>query len=573
MNQIPRPEYPQPQFQRETWQNLNGQWDFLIDAGASGLDQHFETTGTFDRQITVPFAPESPLSGINEKDFMQAVWYRRHITLTEAQLQNVVRLHFGAVDYEAHVFVNGEEIGQHRGGYASFAFDIQAALVPGDNTLVICAIDHLRSGAQPSGKQSRAYQSQGCDYTRTTGIWQTVWLEFLPIVHVQDVQFTPNRLAQSVTVAVTLAGQADLAVAVSYQGQACGQAQLDGAHGQVSFTIPLSEVHLWEAGHGRLYDVTVSFGADTVKSYFGLRDVRFDGLKFLLNDQSVFQRLVLDQGFYPDGIYTAPTDEAFKKDIQLSLDAGFNGARLHQKANDPRLLYWCDKMGYLVWGEMASWGVDMASAEGLYNFLPEWEEIVARDINHPAIITWCPFNESWDINGRQQRKDAISIVYATTKQLDPSRPCVDVSGNFHTAQTDVYDLHDYEQDPAKFAEHFDGSKWPNGQFRDEHEGRQYYHAGWPLAVSEYGGIKWAPDVAKDAAWGYGDGPETPEAFLARYKGLTEVLLNDPRICSFCYTQLYDVEQERNGLYYYDRTPKFDVALFKAINAQIAAIER
>nr|WP_257793762.1 glycoside hydrolase family 2 TIM barrel-domain containing protein [Lacticaseibacillus kribbianus] len=392
----------------------------------------------------------------------------------------------------------------------------------------------------------------------------------MPQTHVETVRFVPDVASQSVTVQLTLAGEASLDVAVTYAGKPVGEAHVDQAAGTLTIGVPLSEKHLWEIGHGRLYDVVLTFGADRVTSYFGLRDVRYDGYKFLLNGKSVFQRLVLDQGFYPTGIFTAPDDATFEADIALSVACGFNGARLHQKVVDPRYLYHCDRAGYMVWGEMASWGIDMADADGLYHFLPEWLAAVRRDWSHPSIVTWCPFNETWDIDGRPQRLDAINLVYQTTKALDATRPCVDTSGNYHGA-TDLYDVHDYTQDPAVMAQHFDGTQAANGEFWDEHDARQHYQAGLPIAVSEYGGIKWAPGTAEGVAWGYGE-PTDEAAFAARYRGLTDVLLGNPHVSSFCYTQLYDVEQERNGLYYYDRTPKFNPALFAAINQQKAAIE-
>ncbi|WP_056950880.1 glycoside hydrolase family 2 protein [Lacticaseibacillus nasuensis] len=570
MTTIPRPEFPEPQFQRDHWQNLNGQWDFLIDDGDSGLDRHFETTGDFDQQITVPFCPESELSGIHHLDFMPAVWYRRTVTVSAAELAGVVRLHFGAVDYETHVFVNGEAVGTHRGGYSSFAFDIQAHLHEGANTLVVCARDDLRSGKQPNGKQSHLYYSHDCDYTRTTGIWQTVWLEFLPQTHVQSVKFFPNVARTSVAVQLQTVGAGDVTIAISYQGQPCGQATVASTGQLATVEIPLSEQHLWELGHGRLYDVTLTIGDDVVHSYFGLREVRLEGYKFMLNDRSVFQRLVLDQGFYPTGIYTAPSDADFVRDIELAKAAGFNGARLHQKPVEARYLYHCDQAGYMVWGEMASWGIDGSRPEAIYHFLPEWQELVARDINHPAIVTWCPFNETWDVDGRPQLKEIWATTYHVTKATDPTRPCVDTSGNYH-AVTDIYDIHNYEQDPAKFAEEFDGAQQPNHEFWDEHDARQQYQAGQPINVSEYGGIKWAPSE-ETAGWGYGDGPKTEAEFMARYAGLTKVLLANPHLSGFCYTQLYDVEQERNGLYYYDRSAKFDMGEIKAATEAKAAIE-
>ncbi|WP_225884238.1 glycoside hydrolase family 2 protein [Lacticaseibacillus mingshuiensis] len=559
---IPRPEYPLPQFERQNWVNLNGQWQFLIDNGDSGCEQDFQNTAPFDQEITVPFAPESDLSGIGHKDFMNAVWYQRTITVSEADLKQVLRLHFGAVDYEAHVYVNGVEVGTHRGGYSSFFLDIQDACTPGDNRLTVLARDPMRAQAYPHGKQSHVFYSQGCDYTRTTGIWQTVWLEKLPVAHLASVNYAPNIAAPAVTLQLKVTALGTVHAAIAYDGVACGEGDVAIAGTTGSVTIPLSEKHLWEIGHGRLYDVTLTFGEDEVHSYFGLREVAMNNGQFLLNGQPVFQKLVLDQGFYPDGIYTAPSDDALKNDIALSQACGFNGARLHQKAFEPRFLTHCDEAGYIVWGEMASWGLNVAKADAPLWFLPEWEEVMARDTAHPAIVTWCPLNETWDIDGHQQNNDVLALIYHTTKAIDPSRPVVDTSGNFHVI-TDIYDVHNYEQDPAKLKEKFDGSKQPNGHFWDEHDARQQY-AGQPINVSEYGGIKWVPDAdAQNRAWGYGEGPKDEADFVARFKGLGDVLLDDADVYGFCYTQLYDVEQERNGLYYYDRTPKFDVAQFKA----------
>lgn len=336
-------------------------------------------------------------------------------------------------------------------------------------------------------------------------------------------------------------------------------------------TVPVSQLHLWEAGAGNLYDLVVEFEEDYVKSYFGMREIRLEGEKFLINGKSVFQRLVLDQGFYPDGIYTAPDEESLIKDIELSLGAGFNGARLHQKVFEPRFLYHCDRLGYLVWGEYGNWGLDYSAMDGLKHFLPEWLESVERDFNHPAIVGWCPFNETWDYKGRKQDDDLLSIVYKMTKAYDNTRPCIDTSGNFHVA-TDIYDLHDYEQNPEKFAESY-RSFAEGKELRETHPGRQTPVKGVPVFISEYGGIKWDVEGANEKSWGYGDGPKTEEEFISRYKGLTDSLIDNPHMFGFCYTQLYDVEQETNGLYTYCRKPKFDMDIFKKINERKAAIEK
>lgn len=570
MGSLPRPEHPQPQMERSAWRSLNGAWQFAFDFGKSGLDRHFERRDALDTTITVPFCPESVLSGVHYTDFIPAVWYARAFTLTPEELSGRVLLHFGAVDYEAHVFVNGEPAGTHRGGYTSFCFDITDLCHAGENRLSVYAEDDNRSGKQPHGKQCESFDSQGCDYTRTTGIWQTVWLEFVPETYIQSVQYYSNITEGTLLVQAKLCGAGTFTVQASFEGRPCGEASARAENGFAAVTLPLSELHLWDVGRGNLYDLTLTFGGDSVKSYAGMREVRIEGRSVLLNGRPVFQRLVLDQGFYPDGIYTAPDDSALVRDIELSLAAGFNGARLHQKVFEPRFLYHCDRLGYLAWGEMANWGLDYSDPAALEAFLGEWLDALGRDFNHPSIVGWCPFNETWDREGRRQLDSLLAMVYRVTKQLDPTRPCIDTSGNFHVV-TDIYDVHDYEQDPASFAAHYEAFR-TGGAFYDEHAARQQYDGKKPMFVSEYGGIKWNPQGDVEKAWGYGDGPATEEAFIERYRGLTEALLSNPNMFGFCYTQLYDVEQETNGLYTYSREPKFDMAVFHAINTQPAACE-
>ena len=570
MGSLPRPEHPQPQMERSAWRSLNGAWQFAFDFGRSGLDRHFERRDALDTTITVPFCPESVLSGVHYTDFIPAVWYARAFTLTPEELSGRVLLHFGAVDYEAHVFVNGEPAGTHRGGYTSFCFDITDLCRAGENRLSVYAEDDNRSGKQPHGKQCESFDSQGCDYTRTTGIWQTVWLEFVPETYIQSVQYYSNITEGTLLVQAKLCGAGTFTVKASFEGRPCGEASARAENGFAAVTLPLSELHLWDVGRGNLYDLTLTFGSDSVKSYAGMREVRIEGRRVLLNGRPVFQRLVLDQGFYPDGIYTAPDESALVRDIELSLAAGFNGARLHQKVFEPRFLYHCDRLGYLAWGEMANWGLDYSDPAALEAFLGEWLDAVDRDFNHPSIVGWCPFNETWDREGRRQLDSLLAMVYRVTKQLDPTRPCIDTSGNFHVV-TDIYDVHDYEQDPASFAAHYEAFR-TGGAFYDAQAARQQYDGKKPMFVSEYGGIKWNPQGDVDKAWGYGDGPATEEAFIERYRGLTEALLSNPNMFGFCYTQLYDVEQETNGLYTYSREPKFDMAVFHAINTQPAACE-
>jgi len=564
---IYRVEHPKPQFERAGWKNLNGTWQFEIDRGNSGAARKiYDDSVRLSSEICVPFCPQSELSGIRDVDFMNSVWYKRTVELTEAEVSGKVYLHFGAVDYLATVYVNGVRCGEHKGGYVSFKVDVTDYVHAGVNTLCVHAEDDERNRLIPCGKQSYEYASRGCHYTRTTGIWQTVWMEFLPVTHIEKVKYLTDTDAGTLTVIADVCGASTLTVAASFAGKDCGRASAVSDGRQLVLTLKLTEKHLWEIGKGGLYDLTLTYGEDTVKSYFGLRSIDYRDYKFFLNGKSVFQRLILDQGFYPDGIYTAPSDAELEADIDRSVAMGFNGARLHEKVFEERFLYHADRKGYLVWGEFPNWGLDHSYADSIYGILPEWLEEVERDFNHPAIVGWCPFNETWDQNGRKQYDDALAVVYYATKPADPTRPCIDTSGNFHVV-TDIYDVHDYEQDPAKFAETH-ASLATDGTYRDRFGNRQNYDGKLPFFVSEYGGIQWTDK----GGWGYGNAPKTEEEFLARLKGLTDVLLDNPRIFAYCYTQLTDVEQEQNGLYTYDRKPKFDPAIIHAIFSKKAAVE-
>jgi len=563
--------------------NLNGRWEFLLDTGVSGLDRELWRAENFEAaraasvtptEITVPFCPESRLSGVGITDWMNAVWYRRGFVLTGEQAGERTLLHFGAVDYRCEVWVNGEKAGEHTGGYSSFEFDISALVRAGENTLVVYAEDDNRSGKQPIGKQCTRYHSEACSYTRTTGIWQTVWLEFTPRDAISYAKITPLVAARCALIDAEVTGGERLTAEAFYGGRSVGKGCADVCGGRAHIELELKELHLWDAGRPELYDLTLSLdGRDTVKSYFGMRstEVKPDGL--YLNGRPVFMRTVLDQGFNPEGIYTAPDDAFLRRDIELSMDLGMNGARLHQRVFEERFLYWADRLGYLVWGEYAD-GHDISDGRGIGYFLPEWMETVRRDLSHPCIIGWCPQNESY------WNKDldplCLKVCYTVTKDMDPTRPVIDSSGGVHFL-TDMYDIHDYEQDPARFRESFDrmleDPAYVHNPIHQE-QLRMSVYSGQPVWVSEYGGTYWNPE--EPGGWGYGSAPRTEEEFAARYVGLTEVLLENPRICGFCYTQLTDIEQEQNGLYKYDRSRKFGDAVYDAIrevNVRRAAIEK
>ncbi len=579
-----RTEHPNPQFQRESWLNLNGLWKFAFDFGKSGMERKWyldseDVLKKFTLDINVPFCPESVLSGIEYKDFIPAVWYRKEIELSEKQLSGRTIIHFGAIDYECTVFVNGIKAGHHIGGYSSFSFDITEYVHVNKNVIVVYAVDDVRNKLQPRGKQSESFYSKGCDYTRTTGIWQTVWLEFVPEIYVKNIKYYPDIAERCFYADVQIRGKGTLKISAIYNGKECGSVIKEVSGDDNKLCIPLNELHLWECGNGRLYDIKIELlsvingnvTVDKISSYAGMRQIEIDGYHFKLNGVTVFQRTVLDQGYYRKGIYTAPSDDDLLNDIKLSKSLGFNGARLHQKIFEPRFLYYCDREGYLVWGEYGNWGLDLSEPESFLNFMSEWLEAVERDFNHPSIIGWCPFNETWDYDGRKQNNKILANTYKMTKAIDSTRPCIDTSGNFHVI-TDIYDLHNYRQDVKEFGECY-ADFAAGGAFHEEHSERQSYVKGLPVFISEYGGIKWNVEKDMSDAWGYGDAPKTEDEFIQRYKGLTSALMDNPNIMGFCYTQLYDVEQETNGLCDYDRKPKFDVNVFCKINSREAAIEK
>lgn len=574
---IPRSEHPKPQFLRESWENLNGEWEYEFDFNRSGKEKNYQNR-SFDNKITVPFCPQSKLSGVEYTDFIPGIWYRRSVNITKEQTEGNIFIHFGAVDYHTEVFVNGKFVGSHDGGYVSFKFDITAYLSEGENSVCVYAEDDEKSNMIPKGKQSDRLYHYDCLYTRTTGIWQTVWLEFTPESYIDKVKFYPDSEGKNVRIDIFAVGDNLLEADVEYNGKRVGGYSGKLENGKNGITISLSETHFWEPGKGNLYDVVFRYGEDTVKSYFGIRTVNLSGRKFLLNGKSVFQRFILDQGFYPDGIYTAPDDSELVGDIRRSIELGFNGARLHEKVFEERFLYYCDKLGYMVWGEYPNWGLDHTNLLAVNGILSEWLEEIDRDFNHPAIIGWCPFNETWDRNEKKQSDELLQIVFNATKAADDTRPCIDTSGVFHVKKdgkniTDIYDVHNYTQNKWEIMDAYGHIK-ENGTIVDHiakkgNTVRQEYDGVLPLFISEYGGISWTKETD---IYGYGKKPEDLEEFYDRFSGLTEALLDNDCIMGFCYTQLTDVEQEQNGLYTYDRRLKFDKERIKKSVSKKAAIE-
>ena len=573
---IPRPEHPNPQWKRKSFVNLNGEWMFEIDRSVSGYDRNFHTASTLDGKIIVPFVPESSLSGVCDKDFMNQVWYKKVLHFEESDLKGRrIIFHIGAADFKTTVYVNGKTAGRpHIGGYVAFEYDITNLLTAGDNVITVQCYDDTRSGSQPSGKQSTNSYSRGCLYTRNTGIWQTVWYESVPESYIKYARITPDANNCSVSISAELIGSGDIKAEAYFAGKKVGEASKKNVSVTANLEIALSESHLWDLGEGNLYELKLTFGEDEVESYFGLRHIEMKDGKFYLNGRSVFQRLVLDQGYYADGIITAPTEEALIKDIECSLSAGFNGARLHQKVFEPLFLYHADRLGYMVWGEYGSWGIDHSNIANISTFLPDWLSSVRRDYNHPSIVGWCPFNETWNYADRPQNNEALRIVYEETKLLDPTRPCIDTSGNYHVI-TDIFDVHDYEQNPEVFKANYD-KLYTEGKLHDRFAHRQTWR-GEPVFISEYGGIGFKLETNDNAdrktSWSYGESTKSYEEFYARYKGLTDAILDNPKMFGLCYTQLTDVEQEVNGLFtFVDRAPKFDMEIIKSITARKAVVE-
>lgn len=566
----PRNEYPRPQFERTEWINLNGTWSFDFDFGKTGRDRNLQASQGLPQQITVPFCPESSLSGIGHTDHMEQVWYQRKISIPAEWSGKKIFLNFGAVDYCAEIYIDGKFVHRHTGGSSSFAVDLSRKVEPGKtHNLVVLVMDDLRSGLQTGGKQSGNFYSGGCSYTRTTGIWQTVWMEAVAPTGLRSVFARPDIDAAQLIIEPDFYAESNgiLEITLKAEGKVVAHKEVKCCNSSVA-VLPVKKMKLWSPESPFLYDIEYVVKdidgkvVDRVKSYTGMRKVHTEGGRFYLNNKPYFQRLVLDQGFYPDGIWTAPSDEALRNDIILSKEAGFNGARLHQKVFEERFYYWADKLGYLTWGEAASWMMDINRDLAVRNFLSEWQEIVIRDRNHPSLVIWTPMNESWGGN-REVYVRMMQDIYKSTKALDPTRPINDASGGHHV-MTDIWTIHNYEQDGIRLKEQLElkPGREPMSPPRD----KEYLpvYDGQPLILDEFGGIAWMAEKDRKNSWGYGGYPENEEAFYKRLEGQIDAILASPQICGFCYTQLTDVEQEKNGIYYYNRNPKFDMKRIKSI---------
>jgi beta-galactosidase/beta-glucuronidase len=589
--------HPRPQLTRPGWTDLCGEWDFAYDPDDIGIADRWQVDGSaFDRRITVPFPPESAASGIGDPGFHPVVWYRRTF---RHQLRPDERLivHFGAVDYRATVWVNGRLVATHEGGHTPFHGDVTAALdEDGTGVLVVRAEDPPDDLEQPRGKQDWEAEPHAIWYRRTTGIWQPVWLEAVPTTHVTEVRWTPDLVRSTMGLSVRLhrAGPAPLRLRVRlelrgevlaedvYQVRGDSLQREIGLH--VDSTAQGRREHMWSPGYPNLIDATLTVldgdrVVDEVRSYTALRSIRADGGRILLNEQPYFLRLVLAQNFWPDSHLAAPSADALRREVELVKELGFNGIRVHQKIEDPRFLYWCDRLGLLVWAELPS----------AYEFSPvavrrltrEWLEFLARDYNHPCVIAWVPVNESWGVPALERSPEQRSFVrtlYHLTKALDPTRLAVGNDG-WEQVVTDVLTVHDYSGRPQTLRDRYGDHEALELTLRRVQPGYRHVllaeaaRGEEPVVLSEFGGITLNTDDAPDgqaAAWpGYGSVQDAGQ-LLRAYEALLEAVLASPALAGFCYTQLTDTLQERNGLLDERRRPKADPAAIARATRRVSA---
>ncbi len=583
MHEPIRMEHPRPDRLRQYWQTLNGQWNFAFDREKTGKKEAWYRQFPAGTKIEVPFCYQSKLSGIDSREHCDVVWYQRSFTVAP-ELNQRRLLHFGAVDYRADVWLDGQYLGGHEGGYTPFTFDITDLTQPGStHSLTLRAEDRLDCD-QPRGKQSFRPEPFACWYTPVTGIWQSVWLEGVGEYYPVDFRLTPDLERGSLRVEISLnelPRNAQLRLTASFQSDIVAKQEvtvLTDRFVQTELFLRHNEqlegFHMWWPNDPKLYDLrieTIVDGEtiDWVDTYFGMRKIEIAGNKVLLNNQVLYQKLILDQGYWPDGLLTAPSDDSLRTDVELTLAMGYNGARKHQKFEDPRYLYWADKLGLLVWGELPSayWLRDSEKR----NMMRDLSEAIQRDYNHPCLIAWVPLNESWGVPYIQTQKEAQRLadaLYAMVHSLDGTRM---VSGNdgWEQAATDLLTVHDYTAWP----ENLDSQYATPEQVAQGNPGCGhmvsafgYEHTGKPLLLTEYGGIAMAKDSGGDN-WGYLGAVEDEAAFFRRFEAITQAFKHMPGFSGYCYTQLTDVFQEVNGLLDMNRKPKVDLEEVRRINLQ------
>lgn len=581
--------YPRPQLVREQWTSLNGKWKFAFDN--EGQFQHCSDPIPWDREILVPYPPESEASGIGDRNYHYSCWYQREFSLTANN--QIVLLHFGAVDYRTKVWVNQQLVAEHEGGHTPFTADITHALKDlATHVITVYAEDDPHDLSKPRGKQDWQLDPHSIWYPRTTGIWQTVWLECVPLTYVHKIRWTPNFDGFEIGCEVAIKGdlKANFTVEVKiFHGEkllADDHYQIIGheAARKISISDPgiddsRNEL-LWSPERPTLLDAEIILLRDgeiidRVSSYTALRSAHINRDRFMLNGRPYFLRLVLDQGYWSDTLLAAPSDDALRRDVELAKAMGFNGVRKHQKIENPRYLYWADRLGLLVWEEMPS----------AYRFTPtavkrlvrEWEEVIDRDYSHPCVIVWVPFNESWgvpNLTSVQAHRNAVEALYHLTRTFDSTRPVIGNDG-WEASATDLIGIHDYDANPVSLGARYSSSVQQELFDRRRPGGRiltldGYPHRGQPIVLTEFGGIAYAKKIDGEGEadiWGYSQA-FSDEEFFSQYRNLLEVVNETPMFTGFCYTQFADTFQEANGLLTADRTPKLPLEKIDAATRNI-----
>lgn len=584
----PETVHPRPQLVRGGWQDLCGQWGFAFDDADRGLCGGWATDPEpFDATITVPYPPESKLSGIGDRGFRPVVWYRRTVRVEGLADSERVLLHFGAVDYAASVWVNGALVGAHEGGHTPFTLDITEVLAAGgEQVVVVRAEDRPEDVAKPRGKQDWLLEPHGIWYHRTTGIWQPVWLERVGAHHLTSVHWTPDVASARVTVQTSLSslpeGACTIAVRLRLGEEVLAEQTIAVTRTDMVWDVAVPAARhgqhlgrlLWSPENPTLVDATLVVTdatgkiLDEVRSYFGFRSAAVGDGRFLLNGQAYFLRLVLEQGYWPDSHLAAPSGEALRREAELVKEMGFNGVRIHQKVEDPRFLYWCDRIGLLVWDEMPS--AYEFSPLAIERVVREWTEVVRRDRSHPCVVTWVPLNESWGVPHMEEvaaQRNYATALYYLTRALDPTRPVISNDGWEHT-ESDIWGVHDYASHGDSLRERYRDAEAIRRMLRDRRPGRarvllgEPEDRGQPVVLTEFGGLSFAP-AAGERWFGYAT-VDSQEEYEERLEDLVGAVLENPELAGFCYTQLTDTEQERNGLLTEDREPKIPMVRLREI---------
>lgn len=570
--------HPRPQFTRNDWESLDGEWQFAFDDKNIGEVNDWSNGIPKDKTIQVPFSYETKKSGIKDPSHHPVVWYER--TINMAHDKNVL-LHFEGADYDTTLWVNGLKVGNHQGAYTAFVFDITNYVHQGENQIVVKVEDSIDC-AQPRGKQRWLKDNFGCWYVQTTGIWKTVWLEYVSPIHMDYVKMTPAYDKGEIAVELytnKLHSDANITASaeITFEGKVINKVMVNVIDGIAKFSASVIEkgnpwsMKSWSPDTPNLYDIQFELfqdgnSVDLVNSYFGMRKISIEGRKILLNNRELYQRLILDQGYWEESDLTPPSVEALETDIDKIIEMGYNGVRKHQKIEDNRFLYLCDKKGLLVWSEVGA--TYTFNDQAVSNFTNEWLEIVKQNYNHPCIITWVPFNESWgigDVFVSDAQQKFTEGIYYLTKTFDSLRPVVTNDGWEHTI-SDIITLHDYEEFGEELRKRYENDEEllsNNIQHNKERYpfAKGYGYKGQPVIISEFGGIAFA----SESGWGYGNQVKDEVAFIKRFDRIHQAIQDLDYVCGFCYTQVTDVQQEINGLLTIDRKAKVDVTKIREIN--------